>query len=46
MRRSGIVHEHEHGRVAVEVATHPLTVTVRRDGHRLVGPIVARVRDG
>ena len=44
MRRSGSVLEH--GRVAVEIATDPLTVTVRRDGRRLAGPIVARVRDG
>jgi hypothetical protein len=36
----------EHGRIAVEVARAPLAITVRRDGRRLVGPIVPRVRDG
>ena len=44
MRRSVVVLEH--GRVAVEIATIPLAVTVRRDGHRLAGPIAPRVRDG
>jgi alpha-glucosidase (family GH31 glycosyl hydrolase) len=32
--------------LAVEVATTPLGVTVRRRGRRIVGPIAARVRDG
>jgi alpha-glucosidase (family GH31 glycosyl hydrolase) len=36
----------EHGRIAVEVAKEPLGITVRRDGRRLVGPIVPHVRDG
>ncbi len=44
MRRSpGLL---ERGRVAVEIATAPLAVTIRRDGHRLAGPIAPRVRDG
>jgi alpha-glucosidase (family GH31 glycosyl hydrolase) len=32
--------------VTVEVSTSPQAITVRRDGRRLVGPIVPRVRDG
>ena len=44
MRRSVVVLER--GRVAVEIAAIPLAVTVRRDGHRLAGPIAPRVRDG
>jgi hypothetical protein len=44
MRRSVVVHER--GRIAVEVATHPLEITVRRDGRGLVGPIAPHVRDG
>ena len=36
----------ERGRLHVEIATAPLTVTVRRDGRRLAGPIEPRVRDG
>jgi hypothetical protein len=32
--------------IAVEVSGTPLAVTIRRDGHRLLGPIVPRVRDG
>src|SRR5689334_15977873 len=44
MRRSVLVHER--GRFAVEVATHPLEITVRRDGRRLVGPLTPHVRDG
>jgi alpha-glucosidase (family GH31 glycosyl hydrolase) len=30
----------------IEVATRPLGVTLRRGGHRLLGPIRVRVRDG
>src|SRR4051794_5612137 len=44
MRRSGEVLEN--GRIAVEIATAPLEITVRRDGRRLVGPMVPQVRDG
>jgi alpha-glucosidase (family GH31 glycosyl hydrolase) len=36
----------EHGRVAVEISTTPLAVTIHRDGHRLAGPIAPFVRDG
>jgi Glycosyl hydrolases family 31 len=44
MRRTVVVLEH--GRMAVEIATTPLAVTIRRDGHRLAGPIAPSVRDG
>ena len=32
--------------IAIEVSRTPLAVTLRRDGHRLLGPIVPRIRDG
>jgi hypothetical protein len=44
MRRS--VEVLERGRIAVEIASAPLEITVRRDGRRLVGPIVPYARDG
>src|SRR5262245_13172948 len=34
------------GALAVEIACDPFGLVVRRDGHRLVGPIGARVCDG
>jgi hypothetical protein len=44
MRRSGEVIER--GRIAVEIASDPPEITVRRYGRRVVGPIAVRVRDG
>src|ERR1044072_8329827 len=44
MRRS--VEVLEHGRIAVEITTTPLEITIRRDGRRLIGPVTPRVRDG